>query len=88
MRPLEQAPSVAIAVLGLGELTGDLSAGKRFDAVWVRPLAGTPLEIGLRHAQDADSAVARLFALATPQDVAAVWVDGVTVKELKDARDE
>lgn len=85
---LHLATSAGAHALGLGELTGDLSAGKRFDAVWVRPLAGTPLEIGLRHAQDADSAVARLFALATPQDVAAVWVDGVTVKELKDARDE
>lgn len=78
---LHLATSAGAHALGLGELTGDLSAGKRFDAVWVRPPAGTPLGIGLRHAADAESAVARLLALATPHDVTAVWVDGVPVKE-------
>jgi guanine deaminase len=74
------ATAAGARALGQGELTGDLSAGKRFDAVWVRPPAGTPLDIGLRHAPDAEAAVSRLFALATPHDVAAVWVDGVSVK--------
>lgn len=74
------ATAAGARALGLGELTGDLSAGKRFDAAWVRPPAGTPLDIGLRHAADAGSAVARLFALATPHDVAAVWIDGDPVK--------
>ncbi|MBO0819735.1 MAG: guanine deaminase [Nocardiopsaceae bacterium] len=75
------ATAAGARALGLGELTGDLSAGKRFDAVWVRPPAGTPLDIGLRHASDAEAAVSRLFALATPRDIAAVWVDGTLVKE-------
>lgn len=74
------ATAAGARALGLDELTGDLSAGKRFDAVWIRPPAGTPLDIGLRHADGAGTAVARLFALATTQDVAAVWVDGTPVK--------
>ena len=81
---LHLATSAGADVLGLRDLAGDLSVGKRFDAVWVRPPAGTPLGIGLRHAADAESAVARLFALATTQDVAAVWVDGDPVKEARD----
>lgn len=75
------ATAAGARALGLGDLTGDLSPGKRFDAVWVRPPAGTPLDIGLRHAADAGSAVGRLFAQATPHDVAAVWVDGDPVKQ-------
>lgn len=74
------ATAAGARALGLGDLTGDLSAGKRFDAVWVRPRPGTPLDIGLRHAGSPESAVARLFAQATPHDVAAVWVDGTPVK--------
>lgn len=81
---LHLATSAGAHALGLGYQVGDLSAGKRFDALWVRPPAGTPLDVGLRHAADADDAVAKLFALATPHDVAAVWVDGLTVKEVRD----
>jgi guanine deaminase len=77
---LHLATAAGAQALGLGDLTGDLSVGKRFDAVWVWPPNGTPLDLGLRHAADAEAAVARLFALATSQDVAAVWVDGVEVK--------
>lgn len=75
------ATAAGARALGLGDLTGDLSPGKRFDAVWVRPRSGTQLDIALRHADGAESAVARLFALATTQDVAAVWADGAPVKE-------
>jgi guanine deaminase len=52
----------------------------RFDAVWVRPDPGTPLDVGLRHSDDAEAAVAKVFALATPHDVARVWVNGDTIK--------
>jgi guanine deaminase len=65
----------------LHDLVGDLSPGRRFDAVWVRPSAGTPLDLGLRHAAHAEAAVAKVFALATSQDVAGVWVDGARVKD-------
>lgn len=74
------ATAAGARALGLAERTGTLSVGKRFDAVWVRPPAGTTLDVGLRHAADADAAVAKLFALTTSHDVAAVWVDGVAVK--------
>jgi guanine deaminase len=75
------ATAAGASALGLADQVGDLSVGKRFDAVWVRPDAGTPLDVGLRHAADVDDAVAKLFTLAVPHDVARVWVDGVSVKE-------
>ncbi|SJM50198.1 guanine deaminase [Gulosibacter sp. 10] len=62
--------------LGLGDAVGDLSTGKRFDAVWVRPEPGEPLDVGLRHALSDEDALAKLFALGTPADAARVWVDG------------
>lgn len=74
------ATAAGAAVLGLGDQIGDLSADKRFDAILLDPAAGTPLEFGLRHAAAAEDAVAKLFALGTPHDVAAVWVDGAEVK--------
>ena len=35
------------------------------------------LAINLAHARDATDALARIFALATPADVAGVWIRGV-----------
>ena len=43
---------------------GDLSVGRQFDAVWVRPTAGSTLDRVLGHAADADDALAKVFALA------------------------
>ena len=74
------ATAAGARALGLQDLVGDLSTGRRFDAVWVRPAPGGPLDVGLRHAHDAESAVGKVFALATTPDVARVWVDGVAVK--------
>ncbi len=62
--------------LGQGELVGDLSVGKAFDAVWVRPRAGDPLDVGLRHAASAQDALAKVFAMACDTDVVGVWVGG------------
>ena len=56
-----------------------LSVSKRFDAVWVRPRPGTTFDVALRHASGPDEALAKVFALATPADVARVWVDGHVV---------
>ena len=50
--------------------------GKDFDAVWLRPADGSTLAVNLRHARDTTDALARIFALATPADVAGVWVRG------------
>jgi guanine deaminase len=63
--------------LGLEDRVGDLAVGKDFDAVWLRPADGTTLAVNLRHARDTSDALARIFALGTPADVAGVWVRGV-----------
>jgi guanine deaminase len=62
--------------LGLGEQVGDLSVGRQFDAVWIRPEAGSTLDVVLAHADDADDALAKVFALGGPADVGGVWVGG------------
>lgn len=66
--------------LALGLEVGDLSVGRPFDAVWVLPERGDPLDIGLRHADSPEGALAKVFSLGTPSDVAAVWVAGTPVR--------
>jgi guanine deaminase len=63
--------------LGLDDRVGDFSVGKDFDAVWLRPAAGSTLAVNLKHASDATDALARIFSLATPADVAGLWTRGV-----------
>lgn len=81
-RPLSSAhllhltSSAGAHALGLGDQVGDLSVGKRFDAQLLRPAEGSPLAVGLTHADDAEDALARVFTLGTPADVRAVWIDG------------
>lgn len=74
------ATSAGAHALGLQAQVGDLSVGKRFDAVWLRPLPGDPLAVGLSHAADPGEALAKVFTLGTPADIAAVWVDGDLVR--------
>jgi guanine deaminase len=74
------ATSAGADALGLGDQVGDLDVGKRFDAVWLDPPPGTPLAIGLRHADGSSDALAKAFALATPHDLRGVWVDGERIK--------
>ena len=62
--------------LGLDHRVGDFTVGKDFDAVWLRPAPGSTLAVNLRHARDTTDALARIFTLATPADVAGVWVQG------------
>ncbi len=62
--------------LGLDDRVGDFAVGKEFDAVWLRPADGSTLAVNLRHARDTSDALARIFALATPADVAGVWIRG------------
>jgi guanine deaminase len=75
---LHLATSAGADALGLEEV-GDLGVGKRFDALWLHPRPGTILDVALRNADDADDALAKAFALATPADVERVWVDGQPV---------
>jgi guanine deaminase len=62
--------------LGLDDRVGDFSVGKDFDAVWLRPAAGSTLAVNLKHASGTTDALARVFSLATPADVASVWIRG------------
>jgi guanine deaminase len=73
------ATAAGAAALELTDQIGDLSPGKRFDAIWLHPDHDGTLSQVLRHANGADDALAKIFALATPSDVAGVWIDGVAV---------
>jgi len=66
--------------LGLDDRVGDFSVGKDFDAVWLRPAAGSTLAVNLKHASSTTDALARVFSLATPADVADVWIRGCRVR--------
>ncbi len=70
------ATAAGADVLGLSDTVGDFSVGKEFDALWLRPAPGSTLAVALAHADSDDDAVAKVFALATPADVAATWVAG------------
>jgi guanine deaminase len=69
------ATAAGADALGLDEV-GHLSVGKRFDAQLLRPADGSPLAVGVAHADDAEEALARIFTLGTPADVHAVWING------------
>jgi guanine deaminase len=64
------------AALGLADQVGDFEVGKQFDALWLRPAAGSTLDICLRSATGPDDALAKVFSLATTADVDSVWVGG------------
>ena len=77
---LHLATASGAAALGLDAEVGDLSVGKRFDAVYVDPVAGQPLSVGLDYAESDEDALAKIFALGTPADLTRVWIDGELVK--------
>jgi guanine deaminase len=74
------ATGAGAAALGLDDQVGDLGVGKRFDALWLRPSPGSPLDVGLRRADGPEVALARAMAMGVSSDVAEVWVDGAPVK--------
>jgi guanine deaminase len=73
------ATAAGARALGIAERVGDFTPGKEFDAVWLRPMADSTYGVNLAHSTDAVDALARTFALATPADVAAVWLRGKAV---------
>jgi guanine deaminase len=77
---LHLATAAGADALGLAETTGDLSVGKEYDALWLRPVPGSTLEVALRHADSPDDALAKVFALATPADVQQTWVAGTPIR--------
>lgn len=77
---LHLATAAGAEALGLRAEIGDLSAGRRFDAVLVQPPPGSGLWHVLAHASGPESALAKVFTLATTNDIAEVWIDGTPVK--------
>ena len=73
---LHLATAAGARALGLGDRVGDLSVGKEFDAICLRPVRGTELDIGLPHTDSAEEALGKIFALASDADVADVWIGG------------
>ncbi|MGI8522097.1 MAG: guanine deaminase [Nocardioides sp.] len=73
---LHLATSAGADALGLADTVGDFSVGRQFDALWLRPEPGTALDFSLRHADSAEHALARAFAMGSSADVAGVWVGG------------
>lgn len=78
---LHLATAAGAAALGLDDQIGDLSIGKYFDALWLRPPPASSLGVALRHADTHEQALARAFALATSYDVAGVWIGGVEAED-------
>jgi guanine deaminase len=76
---LHLATAAGAEALGLRDVIGDFSVGMEFDALWLRPPAGTTLDVALRHATSPEDALAKAFALAGPADVAGTWVGGTRV---------
>ncbi|GAA1088875.1 guanine deaminase [Tsukamurella spumae] len=72
---LHLATRAGALALGLDDV-GDLSVGKQFDAVLVRPAAGQPLDVCLRQAPTAENALAKIFSLGTAGDISRVWIGG------------
>lgn len=73
---LHLATRAGAVALDLGDRVGDLSVGREFDAVWIRPQHGDPLDMGIEYAKDSEDALAKIFALGTTDDIASVWVGG------------
>lgn len=73
---LHLATTAGASALGMSTEVGDFSLGKRFDAQWLCPSPGSDLAVSLAHANDAEEALSRAFALGTPADVRGVWIDG------------
>ena len=73
---LHLATSAGAEALGMDDCIGDLSVGKEFDALWLRPPSGCTLDVALRHADTPEDALAKAFALAGPADVGGTWVGG------------
>ncbi|MGC5628486.1 guanine deaminase [Georgenia sp. Z1344] len=73
---LHLATRSGATALGLDETVGDLSVGKQFDAVLLRPGPRGSLRTSLRHAADPADALATIFALGTPADIDTVWIGG------------
>jgi len=84
-RALWLATGAGASALGLADLVGDLTPGKRADLAWIAPRVGSTLAERLDRATDPLDAAGALIALAGEADVAGTWVDGERVHARHDA---
>ena len=70
--------------LGLEHETGDFQIGKSADFVYLRPPAGSVLDIAVRHARQPGDALQSLFTLAGPETIREVRVAGDVVFPIRD----
>lgn len=75
---LHLATAAGAQALGLDQV-GHLGVGMAFDGVLVRPQEGSTFEVVLKHATSSSDALAKIFALGTPADLAGTWVSGERV---------
>lgn len=80
---LHLATRAGAEALGLDGV-GHLGVGMQLDAVLIRPTAGSTLDVALRHAGSAEDALAKVFVLGTPADIASVWVGGAAPGSSRD----
>jgi guanine deaminase len=62
--------------LGVEGETGDFTAGKSADYVYLRPVEGSPLAMVAAHADSAEDLLSAIFTLAGQESVAEVWARG------------
>jgi guanine deaminase len=63
-------------ILGLEDEVGDFTPGKAADVIYVRPQAGSALEVHFRHLDSVDQLLGSLFTLHGEARVEKVWLDG------------
>jgi guanine deaminase len=63
-------------ILGLGQEIGTFTPGKAADVLWIKPEAGSTLEVHFRHLDSVDQLLGSLFTLHGEASVAKVWLDG------------
>ena len=73
------ATAAGAGALGLGDVCGDLRAGKEADLVLLRPLAGSTLEAVLEDVPSWDAALGAIFTLAREETILEVRVGGDVV---------
>lgn len=69
------ATAAGAKVLNRAEV-GHLSVGMEFDAISIDPPQSSPLAAALRHSDEADDALAAVFAGGTSADIGTVWMRG------------
>ena len=73
------ATKAGALALGRGDEVGELSVGHQFDAVWIYPRPGSSTAAVMNSAVDVVDSTTRMFAQATSDDVASVWIAGKRV---------